>query len=142
MMCCCLLITKTFYSLANHCALRSINHLRMLLEWVLRERCACLHSYLSRICSFTWLGFSRGLVTGRPTVPQCCYGFCVDLLIKLAMTMNFTYEVHLVADGKFGTQERVSLDLYLQPDYFHAINDSCYLTSLNLLILYKISHLC
>lgn len=24
------------------------------------------------------------------------------------MTMNFTYEVHLVADGKFGTQERVS----------------------------------
>jgi hypothetical protein len=21
--------------------------------------------------------------------------------------MNFTYEVHLVADGKFGTQERV-----------------------------------
>ncbi|KTG35577.1 hypothetical protein cypCar_00001787 [Cyprinus carpio] len=45
---------------------------------------------------------------GRPIVPQCCYGFCVDLLIKLAMTMNFTYEVHLVADGKFGTQERVN----------------------------------
>lgn len=40
-------------------------------------------------------------------MPQCCYGFCIDLLIKLAMTMNFTYEVHLVADGKFGTQERV-----------------------------------
>uniref|UniRef100_A0A8B9X1W9 Glutamate receptor n=2 Tax=Bos mutus grunniens TaxID=30521 RepID=A0A8B9X1W9_BOSMU len=44
----------------------------------------------------------------RHTVPQCCYGFCVDLLIKLARTMNFTYEVHLVADGKFGTQERVN----------------------------------
>ena len=41
-------------------------------------------------------------------MPQCCYGFCVDLLIKLARTMNFTYEVHLVADGKFGTQERVN----------------------------------
>ncbi|KAI4794252.1 hypothetical protein KUCAC02_032179 [Chaenocephalus aceratus] len=26
---------------------------------------------------------------------------------QLAMSMNFTYEVHLVADGKFGTQERV-----------------------------------
>uniref|UniRef100_A0A3Q1FFB5 Glutamate receptor n=1 Tax=Acanthochromis polyacanthus TaxID=80966 RepID=A0A3Q1FFB5_9TELE len=38
----------------------------------------------------------------------CCYGFCIDLLIKLAMSMNFTYEVHLVADGKFGTQERVN----------------------------------
>lgn len=52
-------------------------------------------------------------ITGRPTVPQCCYGFCIDLLIKLAMTMNFTYEVHLVADGKFGTQERVSFILAL-----------------------------
>ncbi|XP_033981781.1 glutamate receptor ionotropic, NMDA 1a isoform X1 [Gymnodraco acuticeps] len=49
-----------------------------------------------------------GNLSGRPIVPQCCYGFCVDLLIKLAMTMNFTYEVHLVADGKFGTQERVN----------------------------------
>lgn len=46
---------------------------------------------------------------GQPIVPQCCYGFCIDLLIKLAMSMNFTYEVHLVADGKFGTQERVSV---------------------------------
>ncbi len=51
---------------------------------------------------FFWFGYRT------PIVPQCCYGFCVDLLIKLAMTMNFTYEVHLVADGKFGTQERVS----------------------------------
>ncbi|XP_029565157.1 glutamate receptor ionotropic, NMDA 1a isoform X3 [Salmo trutta] len=49
-----------------------------------------------------------GNTTGRPIVPQCCYGFCIDLLIKLAGTMNFTYEVHLVADGKFGTQERVN----------------------------------
>ncbi|XP_076126025.1 glutamate receptor ionotropic, NMDA 1b isoform X2 [Alosa pseudoharengus] len=47
-------------------------------------------------------------IPGRPIVAQCCYGFCIDLLIKLAMTMNFTYEVHLVADGKFGTQERVN----------------------------------
>lgn len=29
------------------------------------------------------------------------------------MTMNFTYEVHLVADGKFGTQERVRFMLTL-----------------------------
>lgn len=50
----------------------------------------------------------NGTIPGQPTVPQCCYGFCVDLLIKLAMSMNFTYEVHLVADGKFGTQERVN----------------------------------
>lgn len=49
------------------------------------------------------------MCAGQPIVPQCCYGFCIDLLIKLAMSMNFTYEVHLVADGKFGTQERVSV---------------------------------
>ncbi|XP_051892710.1 glutamate receptor ionotropic, NMDA 1 isoform X4 [Pristis pectinata] len=49
-------------------------------------------------------------VPGRPIIPQCCYGFCIDLLIKLASTpaLNFTYEVHLVQDGKFGTQERVN----------------------------------
>ncbi|XP_016522140.1 glutamate receptor ionotropic, NMDA 1b isoform X1 [Poecilia formosa] len=51
----------------------------------------------------------NGTIPGQPIVPQCCYGFCIDLLIKLAMSMNFTYEVHLVADGKFGTQERVRL---------------------------------
>ncbi|XP_037338752.2 glutamate receptor ionotropic, NMDA 1b isoform X1 [Pungitius pungitius] len=50
----------------------------------------------------------NGTTPGQPIVPQCCYGFCIDLLIKLAMSMNFTYEVHLVADGKFGTQERVN----------------------------------
>ena len=57
-------------------------------------------------------------ITGRPIVPQCCYGFCIDLLIKLAMTMNFTYEAHLVADGKFGTQERVSFTSTVISDMF------------------------
>ncbi|CAJ0959003.1 unnamed protein product [Ranitomeya imitator] len=47
-------------------------------------------------------------IPGRPTVPQCCYGFCIDLLLKLAKEMSFNYEFHLVADGKFGTQERVN----------------------------------
>nr|XP_032835450.1 glutamate receptor ionotropic, NMDA 1 isoform X2 [Petromyzon marinus] len=50
----------------------------------------------------------RCVAAGRPIVPQCCYGFCVDLLIKLANNLNFTYDVHLVHDGKFGTQERVN----------------------------------
>lgn len=60
-----------------------------------------------------WLGLTPSPCSvpppGRPTVALCCYGFCIDLLIRLAGVMNFTYEVHLVADGKFGTQERVSL---------------------------------
>lgn len=57
-------------------------------------------------CPHSWLPCPS---PGRPTVALCCYGFCIDLLIRLAGVMNFTYEVHLVADGKFGTQERVSL---------------------------------
>lgn len=60
------------------------------------------------------------LPTGRPTVALCCYGFCIDLLIRLAGVMNFTYEVHLVADGKFGTQERVSVDR-LGYHFFHIV---------------------
>uniref|UniRef100_A0A663NEX0 Glutamate receptor n=1 Tax=Athene cunicularia TaxID=194338 RepID=A0A663NEX0_ATHCN len=54
------------------------------------------------------LKYTSTCCTGRPTVALCCYGFCIDLLIRLAGVMNFTYEVHLVADGKFGTQERVN----------------------------------
>lgn len=78
----------------------------------------------SRECGAGARGWGVGWDSGEPhrhhpcppparhTVPQCCYGFCIDLLIKLARTMNFTYEVHLVADGKFGTQERVRGDIW------------------------------
>ncbi|PWA19108.1 hypothetical protein CCH79_00021116 [Gambusia affinis] len=65
----------------------------------------------------------NGTIPGQPIVPQCCYGFCIDLLIKLAMSMNFTYEVHLVADGKFGTQERVRL--LPRPDRCQTGPDRC-----------------
>lgn len=47
----------------------------------------------------------------RHTVPQCCYGFCIDLLIKLARTMNFTYEVHLVAGRQVRRRKRVGVVL-------------------------------
>ncbi|XP_046844011.1 glutamate receptor ionotropic, NMDA 1-like [Xenia sp. Carnegie-2017] len=33
----------------------------------------------------------------------CCSGFCIDLLQLLADNINFTYEVHLSKDGKFGS---------------------------------------
>ncbi|XP_066265466.1 glutamate receptor ionotropic, NMDA 1-like isoform X2 [Branchiostoma lanceolatum] len=39
---------------------------------------------------------------------QCCEGFCINLLKRLAQQLNFTYDVHLVKDGKFGTQERAN----------------------------------
>ncbi|XP_070573690.1 glutamate receptor ionotropic, NMDA 1-like [Ptychodera flava] len=38
----------------------------------------------------------------------CCSGFCIDLLNKLAEKLNFTYHVHLVADGHYGAQDTVN----------------------------------
>ncbi len=38
---------------------------------------------------------------------KCCTGFCMDLLDKLAVQLNFTYEVHLVTDDNYGGFERV-----------------------------------
>lgn len=32
-------------------------------------------------------------------------GYCIDLLRELANILGFTYEVHLVEDGKYGAQD-------------------------------------
>ena len=42
----------------------------------------------------------------------CCYGYCIDLLVKLAAQLKISYELHLVADGKFGARASVSLLLF------------------------------
>ncbi|XP_023346842.1 glutamate [NMDA] receptor subunit 1 [Eurytemora carolleeae] len=39
----------------------------------------------------------------------CCKGYCMDLLEKLALKCNFTYDVYLSLDGDYGSLERNNL---------------------------------
>lgn len=35
-------------------------------------------------------------------VKQCCKGFCIDILKRLARIVGFTYDLYLVTNGKHG----------------------------------------
>jgi hypothetical protein len=37
----------------------------------------------------------------------CCSGYCIDLLNELSKNLSFVYTLHLVADGKYGSYEKV-----------------------------------
>ncbi len=38
----------------------------------------------------------------------CCRGYCIDLLQELSKNLSFVYTLHLVADGKYGSFEKVN----------------------------------
>uniref|UniRef100_A0AAY4CHI3 Glutamate receptor n=1 Tax=Denticeps clupeoides TaxID=299321 RepID=A0AAY4CHI3_9TELE len=40
--------------------------------------------------------------TGGSYVKQCCKGFCIDILKKIARNVKFTYDLYLVTNGKHG----------------------------------------
>ncbi|MCJ8742649.1 hypothetical protein PDJAM_G00084610 [Pangasius djambal] len=48
----------------------------------------------------------HGLQSGNSTVPtelkKCCYGYCIDLLEKLAEDVGFDFDLYIVGDGKYG----------------------------------------
>lgn len=48
----------------------------------------------------------QGLQSGNNTVPtelkKCCYGYCIDLLEKLAEDLGFDFDLYIVGDGKYG----------------------------------------
>ena len=45
-----------------------------------------------------------------PVLEYCCSGYAMDLLVQLANSVNFTFDLHLVEDGSYGTYERVHFD--------------------------------
>ncbi|KAI3390050.1 hypothetical protein SNEBB_009579 [Seison nebaliae] len=41
-------------------------------------------------------------LTTNGIVDYCCFGYCIDLLYRLESKLNFSFELHLVADNNYG----------------------------------------
>jgi len=49
------------------------------------------------------------LTVAGPVLEYCCYGYAMDLLVQLKNSVNFTFDLHLVEDGSYGTYEKVNM---------------------------------
>jgi hypothetical protein len=54
----------------------------------------CVFVVLFKFCPVFFLAVEQ---------PICCSGYCIDMLKRIAEQAKFTYEVHLVQDGQFGS---------------------------------------
>lgn len=45
---------------------------------------------------------SNSTSMGGAYIKQCCKGFCIDILKKIARNVKFTYDLYLVTNGKHG----------------------------------------
>lgn len=45
---------------------------------------------------------SNSTKDGGSYIKQCCKGFCIDILKKIARNVKFTFDLYLVTNGKHG----------------------------------------
>lgn len=51
---------------------------------------------------FILFSHNSALQEGVAPMKQCCKGFCIDILKRLARIVGFTYDLYLVTNGKHG----------------------------------------
>jgi hypothetical protein len=67
-----------------------------------------LDSNISKLYQIEFIVLNTYLdTTGGEYEQYCCYGYCIDLLQELSKNLSFVYTLHLVADGKYGSFEKV-----------------------------------
>ncbi|KAG9343642.1 hypothetical protein JZ751_013812 [Albula glossodonta] len=50
-------------------------------------------------------GGNGSLPRPPPNIRKCCYGYCIDLLEKLAEDLHFGFDLYIVGDGKYGARK-------------------------------------
>ncbi|XP_064197000.1 glutamate receptor ionotropic, NMDA 3B-like isoform X3 [Anguilla rostrata] len=73
------------------------------------QPCLDPHANSTRVLDLLFQRLERGGPNGTdPPLPararRCCYGYCIDLLEKLAEDLRFGFDLYIVGDGKYGAR--------------------------------------
>lgn len=79
---------------------RSMNHYRVV---TIKVSCCSVYVFALRFCLLQQEPFVE---LGGSNQTFGFQGYCIDLLEALREDLNFTYELYLVPDGKFGVMEQ------------------------------------